>query len=422
MFLLIDCNNFYASCEVVFNPKLKNKPLVILSNNDGCVIARSKLAKKMNIPMGSPIFQCKDLIDCKKLAVLSSNFTLYGDMSSRVMDIIESFSYPMEVYSIDEAFIEIDDNDHNNLEKIANSIYKKIYKWTGLDVTIGISKTKTLAKLATTIAKNSDKNVCILNDAQEINKILENIETKEIWGIGRNLYKKLKRINIFSAKELIEKDELFIKKHLNSLGMKTVLELKGISCLPIEDIHEAQQSILCSRSFHMPITQYEDLLEAVSSFVSTAAKKLRENRLKTSFISVFIRTSYFKNEYYSNSSNINMPSSTSYTPKLLSIAKDLLTKIYKKDVNYKKAGVLLGDFHNYNNIQNDFFEDTKNEHTKDKAMEVVDKINKKYRKNKIYFASESINNNWKKISSNKSKKYTTSWDELLLVKSYLQEK
>lgn len=422
MFLLIDCNNFYASCEVVFNPNLNNVPLVILSNNDGCVIARSKLAKKMNIKMGSPIFQYKDLINCKKLIALSSNFTLYGDMSSRVMDIIESFSYPMEIYSIDEAFIEIDDNDPNKLKNLGNKIYKKIYKWTGLPVTIGIAKTKTLAKLATTIAKNNDKKVCFLNDSNEINKILENIETNEIWGIGRNLYKKLKKINIFSAKNLIEKDEFFIKKHLNSLGMKTVLELKGISCIPLEHMHEPQQSILCSRSFHMPITQYEDLLEAISSFMSKAAVKLRENALKASFISVFIRTSYFKNEYYSNSSHINIPYPTSYTPKLLSIAKDLLKKIYKEGVSYKKAGILLGDFYNHNNVQNDFFEDNKNEIYKDKAMQVVDKINKKYKKNKIYFASENINNNWKKTASNRSKKYTTSWNDLLLVKSYIPKK
>lgn len=415
MFALIDCNNFFASCEMVFNPKLKNKPVVVLSNNDGCVIARSKEAKKLNIKMADPIFLHKNLVESKLLHVFSSNFTLYGDMSKRVMQTLLTFLLPIEIYSIDEAFLKINkDLDLLNLGKI---IKDRIYKWTGIEVSIGIAKTKTLAKLATEIAKKNTENngIFILTDPKKIKDQLLKTDVVDIWGIGKNLQKRLYRLGVFSALDLLNTDSFLIKKKLSVNVYKTCLELQGISCLKLEDISQ-KKSILSSRSFSKKISDLTTLEKAISKFTSIAAEKLRKQKLHANFLTVFIRTSFHSQDpFYSNSYGMKLPISTSYTPDLITYSKKALKLIFKKGFLYKKAGILLNDFSSEEHIQLDFFKKSNNK-KKNALMEVVDKINHKSNKKAIFFASDGTEKKYITSGDFKSKKCTTSFDELLEVK------
>lgn len=413
MFALIDCNNFYASCERVFNPKLKNKPVVVLSNNDGCVIARSKEAKLLNIQMGAPIFEYKQLVQNGVLQVFSSNFSLYGDMSMRVMKTLETFLFPMEIYSIDEAFLDI--NKEVDMFLLARNIKEKIYKWTGISVSVGIAKTKTLAKLANEIAKKQN-DIFILEEKKYIEDILKKTPIEDIWGIGNKLKIKLYKIGVYTAYDLIKTDDLLIKKYLSVNVMKTALELKEIKCFKCEDIPHSKKSICTSRSFANKIDNLKGLQEAVSSFVAIAAEKLREEKMHTNFITVFIATSYHsKDPFYCNSCQITLPTPTSYTPDLITYAKNGLDKIFKDGFFYKKAGVILSDFSDETNAQQDLFSKLNNEN-KRFLMKIMDDINYKANKKAIFFASEGIDKRYKSSSNMRSLKYTTSFNELLKVK------
>ncbi|MBN2479198.1 MAG: Y-family DNA polymerase [Parachlamydiales bacterium] len=414
MYVLIDCNNFFATCETVFNPKLKNKPLVVLSNNDGCVIARSKEAKSLNIPMGAPIFEYKDLIQKKILHVFSSNFSLYGDMSMRVFKTAETFSYPMEIYSIDEAFLYIDKDV--DFKKLADEIKKKIYKWTGLSVSVGIAKTKTLAKLANEIAKK-ESGTLVFNDQQTIDKYLKNTSIEDIWGIGRKFAKRLNRLDIYTAFDLTNMDDFLLKKKLTVNGLKTALELRGKPCYKLDQNPSAKKSITSSRSFGNKIENFNDLFNMLASFVSLGAQKLRKQKLKTSFLTVFITTSYHsKDPFYSNSCSVSLPIATSYTPDLISYAKNALKKIYKNGYCYKKAGVILNDLSKENeNVQQDLFSNLTSD-KKDYLMKILDNINFKANKKAVYFASEKILEKHKSASNMRSKKFTTTFEDLLQIK------
>lgn len=413
MFALVDCNNFYASCEKVFNPKLKNKPVVVLSNNDGIIIARSKEAKLLNIKMGAPIFEYKELIEKNILIIFSSNFTLYGDMSMRVMKTLESFLFPMEIYSIDEAFLNI--NKKVDFFTLGKKIKEKVYKWTGIDVSVGIAKTKTLAKLANEIAKKGN-GVCVLNDKNHIENILKKTQLDDIWGIGSQLKKRLYGLGIYSAYDLAFAEESLIKKQLSVNGLKTALELKEISCFKCEEFLPTKKSICTSRSFARKIDNLKELQEAISSFISIAAEKLREEQMHTNFITVFISTSFHSNDaFYSNSCQISLPNPTSYTPDLITYAKNGLQKIFKEGFLYKKAGVILSDFTNEDEKQQDMFSKLNTENKKF-LMQIIDNINYKANKKAVFFASDGIEKKYKSSSNMKSLKYTTSFEELLKVK------
>jgi len=418
MFALVDCNNFYASCEKIFNPKLKNKALVVLSNNDGCIIARSKEAKLLNIKMGDPIFKYQELIKKNIIHVFSSNFTLYGDMSQRVMKTLESFSFPMEIYSIDEAFLELNRvniEDMQYLLNLAKNIKERVYKWTGIEVSIGIAKTKTLAKLASEIAKKNS-GFCVLTQKNDIKNILKKTPLDDIWGIGSKLKKRLYRIGLYSAYDLAIKDSDFIKKYLSVNVVKTALELNEVKCIEIDQVSVSKKSICTSRSFEKKIDNLKDLERAISSFITIAAKKLRDQNMHTNFLSVFIMTSFHsKDPFYSNSTQITLLNPTSYTPDLISYAKKGLKKIFKQGFLYKKAGVILSDFTDKNFSQMDFFSKLSNQN-KDSLMEVIDKINKKSNKKAVFFAAEDFQKKYKSSSKLRSFKYTSSWDELLKVK------
>ncbi len=409
-FALVDCNNFYASCEEVFNPSLKKKPLLILSNNDGCVIARSQKAKEAGVKMGDPAYLFKPEEKRGEINMLSSNFALYADMSQRVMQTLESFSQDMEIYSIDEAFFELEKKP--DLEQVATGMRNTVKKWTGIPVSIGIGATKTLAKLANKIAKKG-QGVFVLDEPE---KTLEKTPLEDIWGIGSGLAARLYKNGIYTAGQLIHAEDHKIQKILGVSGYRTVLELRGVSTIPLSEIEEKKKSIISSRSFREAVLTQTDLEEAVSSFATRAAEKLRDQTSLAGFLSVFIATSPFKEPYYARSCHIQIPIPTSYTPDLISYAKEGLARIFAQGKEYKKAGVLLGDFCDTDSRPLDLFSQERTGEKKQKVMQLIDKINNLYDKPALFFAAEGIGPKWKTEPTRVSPKFTTSWHDLLKVR------
>jgi DNA polymerase V len=399
MFALTDCNNFFASCEMVFDPKLEQKPLVILSNNDGCIVARSAKAKALGIKMGDPAYLYKDR---KEIVMLSANFALYSDMSNRVMQTLSTFSSDMEIYSIDEAFLLLEESE--TLHDRCMAIRQTVKQWTGIPVSIGVAPTKTLAKLASEIAKK-EGGVHVLRTAQ-IEGRLAQTELSDIWGIGSALAEKLKRQRIHTALQLCQAEDGLIRKWLGVTGFRTVLELRGTPCFEICEAPEKKKSIICSRSFGQKVTDLAQLQEAAASFAASAAEKLREQESMAGFISVFISTAQ-----ETGSCHIQIPNATNYTPDLISLAKEGVQKLFRSGLQYRKAGVLLGDF--TEDKQADFI--TPAGKDKGGAMKVIDQINARYDKPMVRFAAEGIERKWKSKRSNTSPKYTTSWADLLKI-------
>ncbi len=416
MYALVDCNNFYASCEQVFNPRLEEKPLAILSNNDGCIIARSQKAKDLGIQMGEPAYLYRERARLGELNMLSSNFTLYADMSQRVMQTLSSFSSDMEIYSIDEAFFILEDAPKEKLEQMSIEMRKKVKQWTGIPISIGVAPTKTLAKAANRIAKKGD-GVFVMAEAGEIEERLSRFALEDVWGIGKAISAKLKRKGIYTAGQLRRADDVWIRKLLGVTGFKTVLELRGTSCIELEEEAGKKKSIVCSRSFSRKIEELDYLLEAAASFATRAAEKLRGQESLAGFISVFASTSPFEEPYESGSCHIQLPYPTAYTPELISLAKEGLKRIFKPGFGYKKAGVLLGDFSDKGTEQKDLLAENPRTEKKERAMEIVDRINEKYDRLAVRFAAEGVEKHpWQSLRANSSPKFTTSWHELLRVK------
>lgn len=417
MFALADCNNFYASCEEVFNPKLSRFPLVILSNNDGCIIARSKKAKALGIKMGEPAYLYKDRAQRGEIRMLSSNFTLYADMSERVMQVLEGFSPEMEIYSIDEAFFSFEDESDESVLKKAIQMRQKVKQWTGIPISIGIGPTKTLAKVANELAKKQEvfHGVCSLISPNQIRSTLEKMPTDEIWGIGSALAHRLKEKRIYTAAQLIDSPDALIQKTLGVVGYRTVLELRGISCFSCNESLEKRKSIVCSRSFKHPLTNPNDIAQAVASFVSRAAEKLRDQKSRAQFLSVFIATSPFIAPYESRACHINLPHPTSYTPELIRFAKDALAQIIRPNLLYKKVGVMLGHFCDDDIEQFNLFGPSSDSPKKTNLMKTMDSINRRYDKNAIHFAAEGMEDPLNGARTQVSSSFTTSWNGLLKV-------
>ena len=417
IFALIDANNFYASCERVFNPILEHQPIVILSSNDGCVIARSNEAKALGIKMSEPFFKLQYLIKSHNVKAISSNFTLYGDMSRRMMTILEGFSPSCEIYSIDECFL---DFSHLTAEQIASEcqiIRAKVKKWLGLPVSIGVGSTKTLAKLAINIAKKrNDGSYHLATDQQRL-EALELTDIKDVWGIGASYSNKLKSIGINSALDLVNCPDELIKKQTNILGLKTVLELRGLACLDLAEIAEPKQSITVSRSFGQEIKDYTTLNQAAAYFASKAAEKLRRSGQMTKSITVFIRTNPFsKNaKQYSNTANIKLDYPTDSTPALLTAVSKALRSIYRAEYSYKKAGILINDFCPKTNNAFDLFDKPKLREVSSKLMAAIDKINNDYGGRTIFYASSGTTQEWLPKSSMKSASYTSNWQDIIKV-------
>lgn len=416
MFALIDCNNFFASCETVFNPKLRRKALGILSNNDGCIIARSKEAKDLGIKMGEPAFHFKKWIETGKLTVLSSNFTLYGDMSHRVMQTIASFDLPMEIYSIDEAFLTLDGLKESSLPTFGKEIRRRILQWTGIPVSIGIGKSKTLAKVAASIAKKDPEGVKAIIDEKERVNILQNISAQEVWGIGKRMGKRLSTHRIYTAYDLTLSPNHLIQKILTIQGVRVSLELQGEKVFTLEEDNSPKQTILCSRSFNRAVTSKKAIEEAVTAFVSRAAEKLRDQKTRASAISVFLSTSRFEAPFYANQATTTLSCPTCYTPSLISAAKKGLETIFRKGLSYKKAGVMLLDLTSINEYQQDFFTEDSAYPEKEALMKVVDTINQRYDKQALFFLGTGKPKDFMNKREHISAHYTTKWDDILSVR------
>ncbi|MDA8561516.1 Y-family DNA polymerase [Gammaproteobacteria bacterium] len=417
LFGLIDCNNFYVSCERVFNPKIENKPVVILSNNDGCIIARSNEAKKLNIPMGAPYFQWKSFLNKNNVFVYSSNYALYGDMSHRVMSIIQEFCRNIEIYSIDEAFLEFNNINSNDLYLYSINIIKIIKQNTGIPTSIGIAKTKTLAKIANYIAKKQRQTgVFNLCDPKIINNALASLPVNKTWGIGQKHSAKLKEHGIYTAIHLRDANQKIIRSKFSVVVEKIIQELNGISCLPLESIQPKKQ-IMSSRSFGHELQDIENIAEAVSHYTSTACLKLRKQNSMANGISVFIHTNLFnpENLKYSNNISYKFPTPSNDTSYIIHIAKFCLNKIFKKKYKYKKAGIILFDIVPKDLIQQDLFINNDNS-KKINLLKTIDNINEKLGKNTVFYCAEGIKKKRQSKEQNKSPSYTTKWEDIPNIK------
>jgi len=418
IFALIDCNNFYVSCERVFNPRLNNVPVVVLSNNDGCVISRSNEAKAIGIKMGEPIFKIPHIVKEYNIQVLSSNYTLYGDMSQRVMDTLKNFTDEIEIYSIDEAFIKISNYTFDSLANYGREIRDTVKKWTGIPVSVGIAPAKTLCKAANHLSKRIKgyNGVLDLTDHKDADKLLDKIDVRDIWGVGRQYTKFLKSYNINTAKELKYADEKFIQKYMTKVGRQTVLELQGIACKQLEEETSDKKGICCAKSFGYKLEELYLIKEALANYVSIAAAKLRRQNLAAGEVAVFIETNRFTNDkQYFNSAGIGLEIPSSYTPKLINTAHKLLDAIFRKGYKYKKVGVLFNHLVKQNTIQFDLFkpQPTTEMFT---LMKTADRINSLWGRNTVKSAACGIDvKTWWMNQKKLSKRYTTVWSELPLV-------
>lgn len=418
IYALVDCNSFYVSCERVFNPKLKNRPTVVLSNNDGCVISSSPEAKKLGFKVGTPIFKKEWEVRLYDVNIFSSNFALYGDMSWRVMNVLSQFTPNMEIYSIDEAFLFLTGIGEEP-EKYCRKIRRAVYQCTGIPVSIGVGQTKTLAKAANKLAKKNKEFGGVLDIANrpDTDGFLKKVEVGDIWGVGRQYAKFLKKHNVRTAYDFKKAPESWVREHMTVAGYNTLKELNGKSCVSMEEAEPQRKSVVFSRSFGKPIENLEDLEEAVSNFVSGAAEKLRARKLCASYLLVFVATNPFREgeKQYYNGLNFRLPIATSYTPDLIKYAKKNLKKIYKPGYRYKKAGIVMLGIVPESKIQQSLFIKTNKKHQK-KLMQAMDGINKVWGRGTIKSAAEGVNKPWRMKQLRKSHGYTTRWGELLKIK------
>lgn len=415
MIALADCNNFYVSCERVFNPKLERKPVVVLSNNDGCIIARSNEAKKLGIRMGEPIFKIKNVVEKFNVNVFSTNFALYGDLSERVMNTFRTEVNKMEVYSIDEAFLDF--SDLADKER-AIQIKKKVQMWTGIPVSIGISKTKTLAKVANHIAKKYTKEgVFMFDDKDLIRRSLNVFPVEDLWGIGRRHAKRLKEVGICTALQFRETDTGWIKRHLSINGVKLQKELKGEVYYPLETTIQRKKNICTARSFGTSIKELSKLREVVSSHANNCATKLRKEKSCCSTISVFLSTNSFipqaKQYHPYRVFNLDVPTNDSI--EIVRFALKGLDQIYRSDYIYKKAGVIVGRTIPESQVQLSLFDNLDRDKRR-KINSVVDTINRKMGRNKVKLAVQGTGRKWKLRQERLSPRYTTRFSDILEVR------
>lgn len=419
IFALVDCNNFYASCERVFNSKLDGQPIVVLSNNDGCVVARSNEAKTLGIGMGVPEFQVRSLLKAHHVQVFSSNYALYGDMSQRVMETLGQFCPDLEIYSIDEAFLGLSGFTSRNLTEYGRTIRKTVKQWTGIPVSVGIAETKTLAKIANRIAKRTPDTggVFDLLTCSDRDALLGRTPVEEVWGIGPNHARSLHEHGITTAGQLCQSNDQWIQKRFGIVGLRLVMELRGVSCLNLEQCPPPKQGLTCSRSFGKPITTLTEIEEAVSSYASRVAEKLRQERQAATALTVFLTTNEFKDEpQYSNALTLRFPVATDATPELIRLALQGIRRIYREGYRYKKAGVTLMGLVPLSQIQADLF-DSQNRERSTRLMAALDSINSRWGSGTLQYASSGITKEWKAQFNRCSPAYTTAWDELPLVKA-----
>ena len=414
---LVDCNNFYVSCERVFQPELRGRPVVVLSNNDGCVIARSNEAKALGVAMGAPWHLHRERFEAAGVIVRSSNYTLYGDMSSRVMSVLSTFTPDLEIYSIDEAFLGMP-GFGASLESYARALRAAVFQWTGIPVSVGIASTKTLDKVANHAAKKDQKHggaVLLLDEAAQ-DDALSKIELTDLWGVAGRLAARLRAIGIDTPLELKQGDPRLIRERLGVVTARLALELRGVPCLGLEHDIPDRKSIMASRSFGRPVTALAELREAIASYTSRAAEKLRRQRLATASVLVFIETNRFKPEdaqHYA-AGPVPLPVATSDTGKLISAALAGLSRIRREGYRYKKAGILLLDLHAAASVQEGLF-DKADAPRRIALMRTVDRLNRRFGRDTVSFAAAGRGRPWALRREFLSSCYTTAWDELLKV-------
>jgi DNA polymerase V len=414
IFALVDCNNFYVSCERVFNPRLQGRPVIVLSNNDGCVVARSNEAKALGIGMGVPAFEIADLLKKHDVIALSSNYTLYADMSSRVMEVLSSLTPDMEVYSIDEAFLNLA-GFNRSLMDYGRQMQRAVKKWTGIPVSIGIAGTKTLAKIANHIAKRSTQADGVLDLTEEANleEVLAEVPVEKVWGVGIKTTIKLKRAGITTALDLSKADIGWIRNCFGVVGVRTVYELQGICCYQLEQNPPAKKSIIVSRMFGEPIQDIEQLKEAIATYAARAGERLREQKLAAGAMGVFVTTSRFINNKYFNSHTIEFAISTNDTTELIRAALSSIDKLYRKNYQFKKCGIILIGLVPESQIQRGLFDNTERERSR-RLMRAIDAINTKV-SSPVRWAVEGINQPWQVKFKRRSSRFTTRWDEIAKV-------
>lgn len=414
MFGLVDCNNFYASCERVFNPSLNGKPIVVLSNNDGCVIARSNEAKLLGIKMGVPAYQIKDLVKKHDVAVFSSNYVLYGDMSGRVMSMLADIAPEIEIYSIDEAFINID--GIQDLQSLGLKIVNQVTRGTGIPVSVGIAPTKTLAKLANKFAKKHPayNRLCIINTEEKRIKALQLTDIVDVWGIGRRQAEKLEKQGVKTAYDFTQLPGSWVRKNMTVTGERTWKELRGISCIDMESAPPAKKQICTSRSFGKMVEDIDTMSEAIATHASTCAKKLRQQKSYAMSLMVFIHTNNFREDLpqYWKNTIIKLPVPTNDTLEIVHYALEGLKSIYMPGYQYKKAGVIITEI--VTSAQLGLF-DTVDREKREKLMQAIDKVNGEH-KHLVKLAVQGNGRDWKLKQEQLSKRYTTDINEVLTIK------
>lgn len=416
VFALVDCNNFYASCERVFDPALKNRPIAVLSNNDGCIVARSNEVKALGIPMGVPFFEQKAVIKKHNVAVFSSNYQLYGDMSQRVMDSLRLFCPDMEVYSIDEAFLRLDYLQPRNLNEYCKTIRAKVLQWTGIPVSIGIGPSKVLAKVANRVAKKqTDDGVFDIRSPRKQDEVLKNLDVGQLWGIAGRSAERLAGLGIHKASQLRDANPTIIRKRLSVVGERISRELKGQSCIDLEDI-QPRKNIMSSKSFGDLLTTKDSIAEAVANYAARACEKLRRQDSRAQAVHVFVQTNGFRktDKQYSNSLTCTLTIPTSDTRVIIGAAKYGLNKIYKHGYRYKKAGIMLLDLIPTALEQGNLFVDIDHHHG-DHLMNIMDRVNKDHGPDTLFLGTQGVAREWKMRCGLRSPRYTTQWDELLKV-------
>lgn len=416
---LVDCNNFYVSCERVFNPKLEGKPVVVLSNNDGCAVSRSNEVKALGLKMGEPWFKMEKLAKQHGIIALSSNYTLYGDLSARVMSILSTFSPKQEIYSIDECFLDLDGFDPQSLMAYGQKIRQTVKQNVGIPVCVGIADTKTLAKLANHCAKNGlagENGVCdfgLLDSAQR-KSLLSSIPVGEVWGVGRRITEKLLTMDIKSVEGLRTASQKSIRDQFSVVLVRTVQELNGFPCIELEEAGTPRQQIMVSRSFGSMVTQFDDLAESVSYFATKAAEKLRDDGSVAASVCVYVRTNPFKEDepQYQRSMIVPLGQPSDDTMKLITAALMGLKAIYRSGFRYKKTGVLLMGLQSKGTVQATLFDDAAKQSKSDNMMHVMDSINRKMGQGSMTIAASGISHRWAMRRDRMSQNYTTDWNDL----------
>lgn len=418
MFALVDCNNFYASCERVFRPDLNGKPIVVLSNNDGCVIARSNEAKDLGIPMGAPAFEYEKVFQQQKVNVFSANFALYGDMSHRVMSVLSDYSPDMEIYSIDECFLSLKGFEFFNLQEYGMLMRNKVVKWTGIPISVGIAPTKALSKVANRIAKKFSertKGVYIIDSEESRIKALKWLKVEDVWGIGRQHAKRLQAQGVKTAYDFTLLNDAFVRKQMSIVGLRLKHDLQGIPTLNLDEV-QPKKNIATTRSFDGNYTKFEQISERVSTFAVSCAEKLRKQNSCCNSLMVFVHTNRHRKDLpqYSRNIVIQLPFATNSSIELSKFAIQALKQIFKEGYSYKKAGVIVQDFTPQDSVQKSLFEERNEKHIP--LMKAVDKLNALFGQQKIRLASQDAKRVWKMKQEKLSPNYTTKLADIITIK------